>query len=118
MADTRSKRKRKPKSLESAKTTTRTSGDVRRPTVASARAKTSLKQGSKRYRRVNTRVLKNHVGNRVRLHTTGGMRRDGWLTEVRNGQAVVVPDKYGGGVSIHVPLSRISKAEVFVADES
>ena len=118
MADTRSKRKRKPKSLESAKTTTRASGDVRRPTVASARAKTSSKQGTESYRRVNTRALKNHVGNRVRLYTTGGMRRDGWPTEIRNGQAVVVPNKYGGGVSIHVPLSRINKAEVFVADES
>jgi len=91
---------------------------VRRPTVASARAKTSSKQGTESYRRVNTRALKNHVGNRVRLYTTGDMRRDGWLTEIRNGQAVVVPDKYGGGVSMHVPLSRINKAEVLMADES
>lgn len=121
VADTsRFKRKRKltTKSLESTKTTTRASGDVRRPAVAPARAKTSSTKGTESYRRVNTRALRNYVGKRVRLHTTGGMRRDGWLTEIRNGQAVVVPDQYGGGVSIHVPLTRINKAEVFVVNES
>lgn len=119
VADTsRFKRKPTTKSLESTKTTTRASGDVRRPTVARARAKTSSTQATKSYRRVNTRALRDYVGKRVRLHTTSGMRRDGWLTEIRNGQAVVVPDKYGGGVSIHVPLSSINEAEVFVADKS
>jgi hypothetical protein len=121
VADTsRFKRKRKPmtKSLESAKATTRMPGDVRRSAVTPARAKTSSTQGTESYRRVKTRALRDYVGKRVRLHTTSGMRRDGWLTEIRNGQAVIVPDKYGGGVSIHVPLSRINKAEVFVAGES
>jgi hypothetical protein len=119
VADTsRFKRKPTTKSLESAKTTTRTSGDVRRPRVAPVREKTSSTQGTGSYRLVNARALKNHVGKRVRLHTTAGRPRDGWLTEIRDGQAVVVPDQYGGGVSIHVPLTGINKAEVFVPDQS
>ena len=118
VADT-SRFKRKPTTkLESAKTTTRASGDVRRPRVAPARDKTSSTQGTGSYRLVNTRALRNHVGKRVRLHTTGGRPRNGWLTEIRDGQAVVVPDQYGGGVSIHVPLTGINKAEVFVPDQS
>ena len=75
VADTsRFKRKRKPAttSLESTKTTTRAPGDVRRPTVAPDRAKTSSTQGTESYRRVNTRALRDYVGKRVRLHTTSG----------------------------------------------
>lgn len=114
----RFKRKAKTKSLESAKTTARASGDVPQARVAPTRTKTPSTQRTGSYRHVDMRALRDHVGRRVRLYPTGGRPREGWLTEIRDGQAVVVPDQYGGGVSIHVPLSNINKAEVFVADQS
>ncbi len=108
-------KKRKPaaKTLESAKAS-RLPPEVRRRAVARARIGASSTQQAE-YRRVSTSALKNHIGKRVRLQTTSGRRRDGWLMQVRNGEAVIEPDRYGGSVSIPVPLSNITQAEVLVA---
>ncbi len=68
-----------------------------------------------RYHKVRVRELPEHVGRRVRVHTTEGVVREGRLSGVKGGQIVAKTNTHGGSMEYFVPFGRVRKVEVYYA---
>ncbi len=70
----------------------------------------------KRFQVVASDQLSRHIGADVRIHTTDGHVRKGWLSAFKNGAATIRWRVYGGEMETVVPLPKISKSEVLLAE--
>ncbi len=68
-----------------------------------------------RYHKVRVRELPEHVGRRVRVHTTEGVVREGKLSGVKDGRIVAKTSTHGGSMEYIVPFSRVRRVEVYYA---
>lgn len=68
-----------------------------------------------RYHTVRVRELRNHVGRRIRVHTTQGVVREGRLSGVKGGEIVAKTHTHGGSMEYIVPVRQARKVEVYYA---
>lgn len=68
-----------------------------------------------RYHKVRVRELPEHIGRRVRVHTTQGVVREGRLSRVKGGQIVAKTNTHGGSMEYIVPVGRVRRVEVYYA---
>jgi len=69
----------------------------------------------RRYHTVRVRELSEHVGRRVRVHTTRGVVREGRLSGVKDGRIVAKTLTHGGSMEYIVPVRQAKRVEVYYA---